>query len=57
MSEEKRYTLEQARRLLNRQVCAQHGHDLEHILKGDGDLSAVYCSRCGASWNTTRVGP
>ena len=54
MPEEPRYTLEEAARLLARQECDEHGHDLDQTLIRDatGTVHAVVvaCARCRATF-------
>jgi hypothetical protein len=45
-SGEPRYTLAEARRLLDEQDCVRHGHDLEQVRWGAGPVVRVICSRC-----------
>lgn len=43
---EPRYTLAEARRLLDEQDCARDGHDLEQVRWGAGPVVRVECGRC-----------
>lgn len=49
MSDEERYTLEEARAELAREDCQVYGHDFVVIATSDGP-SDVVCSRCSQSW-------
>ncbi len=53
MTDEPTYTLDQAKRELDRRECTQHGHDFDVIVTGGGDVARVICARCGASWVTS----
>jgi hypothetical protein len=53
VTEEKKYTLEEARRELDRLQCMVFGHSFDHVVNGDGDLLCVVCSRCRKSWSTS----
>lgn len=52
MSDEERYTLEEARAELARQDCGVYGHDFDVIATyaSDGGPSDIVCSRCSRSW-------
>jgi len=45
-----RYRLAEAKRELDKQTCANDGHDYEHTVTADGELLNIYCPRCGRSW-------
>lgn len=50
MSDEPKYTLEEARQVMARRECAMHGHDFDVLQKMGGEPYMVLCSRCGRSW-------
>ena len=48
MSEEARYTLIEARRILARQECAHDGHDWDIVTAYGASLpTGLVCARCG----------
>lgn len=62
MTDEPRYTLDEARALLAAQDCASNGHSLNEVRTGAGDTLWVYCDRCPARFvpaaeNTARELP
>lgn len=52
MAEPQRYTLEEAKRLLDRQECAQFGHDFNVIVIATSCGAPVHisCNRCYEAW-------
>lgn len=55
MSEQTRYTLDEARVELGRRDCAGFGHDWHHVTTHGGELVRVVCERCGKSYRTEAV--
>jgi hypothetical protein len=47
MSEQKTYTLEEARRELARRECEHHGHSWDVISTIGAGPEAVVCTQCG----------
>lgn len=41
-----RYTLEEARKILRREECRLHGHDVTEVRALSGTVS-LYCEKCG----------
>jgi hypothetical protein len=56
-SGELRYTLAEARRLLNERECREHGHDLDQQRYMDGTTVLVFCSRCGLTFEPPLLPP
>lgn len=56
-SGERRYTLEEARKILDAQNCARDGHDLREIRRGDGTTVSVVCERCPATFEPRVLPP
>ena len=55
---EKIYTLAEAKLEINREKCANQGHDYEIVLSvGLDGPSFVACQRCGRSWNCAEQTP
>ncbi|MER5649576.1 hypothetical protein [Streptosporangium sp. NPDC002524] len=55
-----RYTLLEARALINQAECAEDGHDYDYVTsRVDGDLVGVTCGRCDRRWSIERepLGP
>ena len=52
-TDERRYTLAEARRELAAQECGRYGHDYQIMVQKDEPV-ALECSRCGRGWP---VGP
>lgn len=51
MTDERRFTLDEAERELAQRECLAHGHSLDTIVVlGSSDPAALVCSRCGRSW-------
>ena len=51
MTEEKRYTLAEARRELGRLECTGRGHSIDVVYEGlSVEPVAIVCGRCGDSW-------
>jgi hypothetical protein len=62
VSDEPRYTLNEAKLELNRQECARHGHDYNIIAnpvgswRRDGhEPTEVVCDRCKKRWTVTEA--
>lgn len=53
---EPRYTLEEARRILN-DACAGRGHDLKQVQLATGPIERVYCGRCPAMFGPPDLPP
>lgn len=51
---EQRYSLDEARRILAREVCALHGHSWD-IIETDAGPEAILCSNCGVSYKIVLV--
>lgn len=51
MSEERTYTLAEARLILAREACGRSGHTYTHITTGTGALVRVVCDNCGTAWS------
>jgi hypothetical protein len=48
---ERRYTLEEAKRELNREECHRYGHRYEvTLIHGKNEPTGLYCERCGRMW-------
>lgn len=47
MTSDDRYTLDEARKELERQECLSNGHDWNIIEEGTGEPIILTCSRCG----------
>lgn len=52
---EKKYTLAEAKQMLERQECAVQGHDLSFLMDGGCDLTGAYCARCGDRWSMEKI--
>jgi hypothetical protein len=51
VTEEKRYTLAEARREIARRECVGRGHDTKVICNGlSTEPIRIVCGRCGDSW-------
>jgi hypothetical protein len=50
VTDEARYTLEEARRVLTERECGTRGHVFDVHVRASGDPTLVLCSRCGQSW-------
>lgn len=50
MTDEERYTLEEARLELARQECMMHGHQFSVVSVIGLGPSLLKCDRCGDSW-------
>lgn len=47
---ERRYTLDEAKRELAKQSCRLHGHDFQVEVRAGGDPERILCERCGRVW-------
>lgn len=47
MSESQRYTLDEARQVLARRQCGQHGHDITIIYTGIDPVRMICDNACG----------
>lgn len=56
-TDEPRYTLAEARRLLAEQNCRDDGHDLNQQWRVDGGTVLVFCGRCGATFEPSLLPP
>lgn len=56
MTDEPRYTLDEARRELARRECGYHGHDYETTVRPNHEPVTFFCNRCGKTWGATRLG-
>jgi hypothetical protein len=54
ISDQTRYTLNEAKRVLARQECGIHGHDWEIIRSMGDEPKALICARCGESRKVVR---
>lgn len=54
MSDETRYTLDEARREMNRRECMRWGHDWSIIQTGVGPPLMIRCDRCGTAHRIER---
>lgn len=51
---EQRYTLEEAKRILDIRECTRKGHVLEVLLTNGGIPTTVVCTRCPGRWGVTQ---
>lgn len=56
-SGEPRYTLDEARRLLDAESCSRDGHDLEQVRWGCGPVVRVECSCCPVTFVPPELPP
>lgn len=48
--DEPRYTLAEAKKILDRRECMFFGHNLREIKQFGGEVVIIYCDRCGDRW-------
>ena len=56
MSEEKKYTLDEARDLIAQEKCREHGHYFDvYTAFGTPDPIFIMCNVCGKKWELAHV--
>jgi ribosomal protein S27AE len=51
MSDEQRYTMEEAKLKLAKEECDRFGHSFDVVVEmGSADPTRIFCSRCGRGW-------